>query len=268
MGVRGSGECPRTPAGRSGSGREPRLPGRVRLYGEQPHTTAAPRRRRRGPQHPSEFREQAVGLARVARPTGGHAVLPGVPAASAARHHVVDGVRPLPAVGACLTVPAQHPGPGHGHRRAVGHPDVAGQPHHRRRGDGQALRTERVTLQRGLHQLGLAAEHQHHRAPRGHDRERLKCRIEQEHSGRHRAATPYRPPAPVRASNRDAAPRNETAPKGPGCRSGNVTTSSGLLAHSRPHSARERTCGACPECPGSGACRAAFRPARSLGGRG
>jgi len=130
-------------------------------------------------QRPAEFLEQAVGLAVVADRAGCDAVLPGVGAAAAAGDHMVDGLRAAAAVGTAVVVAAHERGAGQRHPVAVGHPDVAAEPDHRRRGQGDRRGVQDRTLGVVVDDLGLAAEHQAHGAAQAHGSQRFIRDVEQ-----------------------------------------------------------------------------------------
>ena len=133
-------------------------------------------------QRPAEFIEQAVGLAVVADGAGRDAVLPGVLAAAAAGHHVVDGLGAAAAVGAPVVVPAHQRGPGQRHPVAVRNADVAAQPDHRRRNQGNCGRVQHRARRVVVDDLGFAAEHQAHGSSQAHSRQRFIRHVEQQHS--------------------------------------------------------------------------------------
>ena len=83
--------------------------------------------------------EQAVLLARVARPARRHDVVPGVRAAAGARHHVVDVLGRPVAVLAAMAVASEDRAAGERDPVAVRHPHEVVEPDHRRhRGAGRA----------------------------------------------------------------------------------------------------------------------------------
>ena len=143
-------------------------------------------------QRPAEFLEHAVGLAMVADGAGRDAVLPGVLAAAAPGHHVVDGLRAAAAVGAAVVVPAHKRGPGQRNPVAVGHPDVAAEPDHRRRGQGHRRRVQDRTVGVVVDNLGLAAQDQTHGAAQADGSQRFIRHVEQQHSS-HRTSRWSRP---------------------------------------------------------------------------
>jgi MFS family permease len=112
---------------------------------DQPPVRAARHHRRYG-ERPAQLLQQAVRLAVVAAGAGGHAVLPGVRAAAAARDDVVDGLRLVAAVGAAVVVPAHQRGPGERHAVAVGDAHVAAQPDHGGCYEGYRRRMENGSL--------------------------------------------------------------------------------------------------------------------------
>jgi hypothetical protein len=133
-------------------------------------------------QRPAEFLEQVVGLAVVADGAGGDAVFPGVLAAAAAGDHVVDGLGAAAAVGAAVVVPAHQRGPGQRNPVAVGHPDVASEPDHRRRRQRHRRRVQHRPVDVIVDHLGLAAQHQAHGAAQADGGQRFIRHVEQQHS--------------------------------------------------------------------------------------
>ena len=86
-------------------------------------------------QCPAKFLDQPVALAVVAPHARGHAVLPGVRAAPASRHHMVDGLGPVAAIGALVVVPAHERTTGERDPAPVRHADVTAQPDDRGHGE-------------------------------------------------------------------------------------------------------------------------------------
>ena len=108
-------------------------------------------RRRVSRQRPAKFLDEPVGLPVVAARAGGDAVLPGMLAASAARHDVIDGVGLGAAVRAQVVVPAHQRRPGQGHPAAMRQAHVPAQPD-----DGRRVQPRRggVQLQAGRSRSG------------------------------------------------------------------------------------------------------------------
>src|SRR5215469_16360617 len=97
-------------SGRAGLG-QVGVPLRVAVVAcaDQPPVHAAGHRGH-APERPAQLLDQPVGLAVIARAAGGDAVLPGVPAAPAARYDMVDGFGAMAAVSAQVVVPAHQRG--------------------------------------------------------------------------------------------------------------------------------------------------------------
>ncbi len=170
---------------RSGSARlgQIRRPLRITimLRTDQPPVHAARHYRNRA-EGPAKFFEQPVGLAVVARHTGGDAVLPGVRAAAAARHYVIDRLGPAAAVPAPVVVPAHESGTGQRNPVPVRHPHVPAEPD-----DGWDRKRDRGCMQHGtrgvvVHHVCLVAEHQADRPLHAQRRHRLIRGVEQQNS--------------------------------------------------------------------------------------
>lgn len=153
----------------------------VMMSADQPPVRAARHHRWDG-ERPAQLLQQAVRLAVVAAGAGGHAVLPRVGAAAAARDYVVDGLRLVAAVGAPVVVPAHQRGPGQRHPVPVGNAHVPAQPDHggcnQRHGSG----VEHSSLDVIVDDLRLTTEHEAHRAPQPDRSQRLIRNVEQQHS--------------------------------------------------------------------------------------
>jgi MFS family permease len=148
---------------------------------DQPPVRAARHHRRDG-KRPAKFLKQPVRLAVVAAGAGGHAVLPGMGTAAAARDHVVDRLRLVPAVGAPVVVPAHQRGPGQRHPVAVRDAHVAAEPDHG--GCYQCYRggVQHCSADVIVDDFRLTTEHEAHRAPQTDRGQRLIRNVEQQHS--------------------------------------------------------------------------------------
>jgi hypothetical protein len=160
---------------------QPRLPSGicilVRPHAAERSTSRRPRKRR---QRPTEFDQQAIGLARVAPHAAGDAVLPGMFSAPALGHHVVNGFTTTPAVGTAPAITAQHTGPGDRRRCLIWHPHVAAQPDDRRNGNRQRRRPDQRCRRPFQHTLGLSSHHQHQRSTARHHGEGFVTGVEQQ----------------------------------------------------------------------------------------
>ena len=148
--------------------------------GQQP-PVLPPGRARRHPQFPTQLAEQPVSLTVIAQRAAGHAVFPTMLAPSTARHHMVDGFRAGSAIATAVTVPVHQGRPGHRNPRPVRHPHERAQLDHRRGydagGRGMQYQARGVTM----HDIGLAAHHQHDCPTQRQRGQRLEARIEQQY---------------------------------------------------------------------------------------
>jgi len=130
--------------------------------------------------------EKLIPLVGIAAATGSHNVLPGVGAASTPWMHVVDALSPTPAVLAAMPISREDASAAQGGAPTERHSNVIPQLDDAWDFDHEVLGPQ-LTI-RGVHQVGLAAQHQHAGATLRHDAQWLVSRVEYE--GRCHGARP------------------------------------------------------------------------------